>query len=97
VRASSSARWSTTFAGTCPRFSIPDPSQHVLEPIPGAQLPGALDVLIILGAISGSVMLFMLINKLIPPISMWEVGEGLRLTKVRKFLARYATVIAKSH
>jgi hypothetical protein len=39
----------------------------------------------------------MLISKLIPVISVWEVGEGLRLVKVRKFLGRYAIVIAKSH
>ena len=84
-------------------FSVPDPPAgepwpHVLEtPLPAGQLPTFPDVLIVVGGISGALLLFMLINKIIPVVSMWEVGEGLRLTKVRRFLARYAMVIAKSH
>ena len=78
-------------------FSIQDPSQHVIDPLPGAQWPGIPDIMIVVGCLSACVLLFMLINKLIPPISMWEVGEGLRLVKVRRFLARYAMVIGKSH
>ncbi len=83
-------------------FSVPDPPAgeswpHVLQQIPAGQLPEVADILIIIGGISGSVLLFMLINKIIPVVSMWEVGEGLRLVKVRRFLARYAMVIAKSH
>ena len=41
--------------------------------------------------------LFVLVSKLIPVISIWEIGEGLRLVKVRKFYGRYLRVIAKSH
>jgi hypothetical protein len=83
-------------------FSVPDPPEgeawpHVLPEIPAGQLPGAADALIVVGGIAGAVLLFMLINKIIPVVSMWEVGEGLRLVKVRRFLARYAMVIAKSH
>ena len=39
----------------------------------------------------------MLVSKIVPVISMWEVGEGLRLTKVRRYLNRQVRVIAKSH
>ena len=78
-------------------FSVTDPSQHVLDPRPATQWPGAPDLLIIVGAISGCVLLFMLISKIIPVVSIWEVGEGLRLVKVRRYLNRYARVIAKSH
>jgi hypothetical protein len=89
-------------------FSVLDPPEgkdwpHVAtlmsfeDAIPAGQLPGIADVLIIVGGIAGASLLFMLINKIIPVVSMWEVGEGLRLVKVRRYLARYAMVIAKSH
>jgi hypothetical protein len=80
-------------------FSVEDPFQvpRVLDPIPAGQLPDAPDILIVVGAISSCVLLFMLVSKIIPIVSIWEVAEGLRLTKVRRFLGRYARVIAKSH
>ena len=78
-------------------FSVTAPGQHVLSPIPPGQLPTASDALIVVGGISGCILLFMLISKLIPVISIWEVGEGLHLVKVRKFFGRYVVVIAKSH
>ena len=78
-------------------FSVADPGQHVLSPVPGGQWPDAPDVLIVIGGISGCVLMFMLVSKLIPVVSIWEVAEGLRLVKVRRYLGRYARVIAKSH
>ena len=78
-------------------FSVADPSQHVMHPRPATQWPDAPDLLIMIGAISGCVLLFMLISKVVPVVSIWEVGEGLRLVKVRRYLNRYARVIAKSH
>ncbi|MEX2599760.1 MAG: hypothetical protein WD533_08920 [Dehalococcoidia bacterium] len=78
-------------------YAVEDPTPHVLEPLPAAQLPGAPDFLIMLGALSSCVLLFMLVSKLIPVVSIWEVTEGLHLVKVRKFFGRYVRVIAKSH
>ena len=78
-------------------FSIEDPTLHALAEIPPGQWPEAADVLIALGGIAGCVLLFMLVSKIVPVISMWEVGEGLRLTKVRRYLNRQVRVIAKSH
>ncbi len=78
-------------------FSVADPTQHVMDPRPATQWPEAPDILIMVGAISGCVLLFMLVSKIIPVVSIWEVGEGLRLVKVRRYLNRYARVIAKSH
>ena len=97
ARASCSARSSIRVRLYVSAFSVADPSQHVLDPRPATQWPGAPDLLIIIGAISGCVLLFMLVSKIIPVVSMWEVGEGLRLVKVRRYLNRYARVIAKSH
>ncbi len=78
-------------------FSVDDPTLHVMDPRPATQWPAAPDILIMVGAISGCVLLFMLVSKIIPVISIWEIGEGLRLVKVRRYLNRYARVIAKSH
>jgi hypothetical protein len=78
-------------------FAVPDHTQHVLNPIPPAQWPGVPDLLIVVGGISGCVLLFMLVSKIIPPVSIFEVAEGLRLVKVRRFLGRTVRVIAKSH
>ena len=78
-------------------FSVDDPTLHVMDPRPATQWPAAPDILIMVGAISGCVLLFMLVSKIIPVVSIWEVGEGLRLVKVRRYLNRYARVIAKSH
>lgn len=77
-------------------FSVPDLSQHVLDPIPPGQLPVAADVLIAVGAVAGCGFLFMLISKIVPVVSIWEIGEGLHLVKVRPYLNRVTRVIAKS-
>ena len=78
-------------------FSIEDPTLHALDGVPPGQWPEAPDMLIAVGGIAGAVLLFMLVSKIVPVISIWEVGEGLRLTKSRRYLNRYVRVIAKSH
>lgn len=78
-------------------FSVVDPSQHVLDPLPAGQWPAAADILIVVGGISGVLLVFTLLTKIIPPVSIWEVGEGLRLVKVRQYYNRVARVIAKSN
>jgi hypothetical protein len=78
-------------------FSIPDPKLHVLKSPPSTQWPDTPDILMIVGAISASVLVFMLVSKIVPIISMWEIGEGLRLVKVRRFLKKTVRVVAKSN
>ncbi len=79
--------------------SVPDSEVfgHELSVVPAAVWPDGADILITLGAIGASALLFMLASKVVPVISIWEVGEGLRLTKVRRFYQRWVRVIAKSH
>ena len=78
-------------------FSVEDPTAHVLDTLPAAQMPQAPDILIIIGAISGAALLFLLVSKLVPVISLWEVGEGLRVSRVRRFLGREVRVIGKAN
>ena len=79
-------------------YSIPDSElgHHALGAIPAGQLPQVPDVLIAMGAVSGAVLLFMLASKLVSPVAIWEVGEGLHLSRVRPFLATHLRVIARS-
>ena len=78
-------------------YSVEDPTAHVLERIPAGQFPEAADVLIVIGGISGAALLYLLVSKLVPLISLWEVGEGLQLSKVRRFLGREVRVLGKAN
>ncbi len=78
-------------------FSVPNPTASILNPVPPPAWPGAADILIVLGGIAGCLLMFLLVSKIIPVISIWEVAEGLHLVKVRKFFGRQVRVIAKSH
>ena len=69
-------------------FSVPgigDPSvdKHELHTIPAANLPDMADVFIILGAISGSILLYLLVTRIIPVVGIWEQKE-LLLYKIHK-------------
>lgn len=78
-------------------YSVPDPTLHVLTPLPKGQMPELFDLVIIVGGISGAMLLFLLASKIIPPFSLWEMGEGTRLSKVRRFLNREYRVISKQN
>lgn len=78
-------------------FSVKDVSGHQLHALEPFQWPGAPDILIAVGSISAAILMFMLVSKVVPIISIWEVGEGIPLTKVKRFLSRSVRVIAKSH
>ena len=78
-------------------FSVKDVTGHHLQALEPFQWPGVPDIFIAIGSISGAILMFMLVSKVIPIISIWEVGEGLPLSKVKRFLSRSVRVIAKSH
>ena len=78
-----------------PAFSIEDPTLHALEHIPPANLPGGADFLIIIGALSGAVLAYMLGTRIFPIISMWEIKEGQILQRVRKLMKIDIKVLAK--
>lgn len=78
-------------------FSVEDPTTHILEALPSVQLPDVADILIMVGAVAAPALLFMLVTKIIPVISIWDITEGLPLSQVRDYLGRKVRVIAKSH
>ena len=69
-------------------YSVPgigDPlvEKHELHTIPGTIFPDLADIFIIVGAIAGSILLYMLATRVIPPVNIWEQRE-LLLYKVHK-------------
>ena len=76
-------------------FSIEDVSAHALEEVPPAILPGVADVFMVIGAISGAALVFLLATKVFPVISIWEMKELLLLRRYRPFRRTKVIVLAK--
>ena len=91
--------WFNTMRIYVSAASVPDEEvgHHVLGTVPAALWPDGADILISAGAIGAAALLFLLASKIIPPVSIWEMKEGLTLVKVRRFYGRWVRVIAKSH
>ncbi|MDP3063574.1 MAG: NrfD/PsrC family molybdoenzyme membrane anchor subunit [Chloroflexota bacterium] len=66
-----------------------------LEHVPQGHPPGAPDILIIVGALAGVALLFLLATRLVPVLSMWEVNEGVRLRVKGTFMGREVAILAK--
>ncbi len=69
----------------------PEPLSEVLP----AVMPGGPDVLIVIGGIAGAIFLYMLATKIIPPVSIWEITEGMLYRKKKTFLKRTIMVMGK--
>ena len=78
-----------------PAFSIEDSTLHALETAPPANAPGLTDVLVVVGALAGAALVYMLATRIFPVISMWEMKEGLLLQRVRTFMKIDIKVLAK--
>lgn len=79
-------------------YTIPNEeiTAHTLAFVPSTNFPDVLDILIVVGGISGAVCVFLLVARNLPILSVWEMAEGLRLRAVRPFLRTYVSVLGKS-
>ena len=66
-----------------------------MEDVQGAVAPGGPDVLMVIGTIAGAIFLYLLAIKVIPPVSMWEIKEGMLYRRTRKFLKTQIMVMGK--
>ena len=57
--------------------------------------PGALDILLILGGISGALLIFLLGTRLLPVLSVWEIKEGLLYQVMRPLIRGRYLVLGK--
>ncbi len=78
-------------------YSIPveEITAHTLEVVPATHYPDILDLMMVVGGISGSLFLFLLAARVVPIISLWEMADGIRLRVVRPFLRTEVTVLGK--
>ena len=78
-------------------WSVPQEFIHQkwLKQIPGTIYPDIFDVIIALGSISLSILMIMLMTKIIPVLSIWQIQEFNLLSKPIKFIKGHATLIAK--
>ncbi|MGH2356296.1 MAG: hypothetical protein ACRDI2_04860 [Chloroflexota bacterium] len=83
------AAWSV--AGPVHVGEIPEP----LPPLPPAQYPGLLDVLIMLGGPAAVLLLYVLALRLAPPVSLWERNLGRLLRTERPYVKTELAVVAK--
>ena len=70
-------------AYSVPGIGDPDVDKHQLAQVPQAVMPDVADVLVWVGALSGIILLYMLVSRVIPPVNIWEQKE-LLLYKVHK-------------
>lgn len=76
-------------------FTNKDITQDRLHTLPATYQPGVLDVLILVGAIAGTIAIVMLAFRMIPVPSIWEVTAGMRLRVKRRFHNVDVMVIGK--
>ena len=72
-----------------------DLSYHAITEIPATILPNITDIMIIVGGFSLPIFIMLLCTKLIPIFSIWEMAEGLRLTKMTTYLRTELRVLGK--
>tara|TARA_B100000029_G_C17517249_1_gene938574 strand:+ start:448 stop:759 length:312 start_codon:yes stop_codon:yes gene_type:complete len=78
-------------------WSVPQDQIHQkwLKIIPETYFPNVYDILIIIGGISLAAMLIMLMTRVIPVLSVWQVQEFNLLAKPIRYVRGHATLVAK--
>ncbi|MCS7207514.1 MAG: hypothetical protein NZ951_06230 [Dehalococcoidia bacterium] len=76
-------------------WSVPDPTGHHFKEVPAAVAPTLADYLLLIGGISGGLLLALVAARLFLPLSVWELKELTYLRVVRPFLKTRAVVLGK--
>jgi molybdopterin-containing oxidoreductase family membrane subunit len=76
-------------------WSVAGPVGQHLDHMPAVYWPGLLDIGVVVGAISGTIFLYLLALKVVPPISIWEYKTALLYTVERRYLRTEVAVVAK--
>ena len=82
-------------AYSVPGIGDPNVSKHELHSIPLAHLPEISDIFIMIGFISGSILVFMLATKIIPIINIWEQKEVVLYEIHKKFHRTEVKILGK--
>src|SRR5262245_41087295 len=73
----------------------PVDAHYTPSTLPPFQLPTLFDVLIVLGAIAGVLLLYTLALRRFPPLSLWEYKHAALLTTEKPYVRGHVAVIAK--
>ena len=79
-------------------FSVSDMADEyalTMEAVPAAHMPDAADVLLTLGALGGSVLIYLLAARVIPIVNIWERKEGSMYEWHKPFHRTEVRVLAK--
>lgn len=82
-------------------YSVPgigdsDVDKHELHRIPVANVPDLADVLMVIGAVAGSILAYMLATRVFPVINIWEQRELLLYKVHKRFHRTEVLVLGKS-
>ena len=78
-------------------YSVPNVeiTAHILEKVPSTNYPDIIDLMMIVGSISGAAFIVLIAARVIPIFSLWEMTEGIQLRTVRPFLKTKMVVLGK--
>ena len=78
-------------------WSVPEERIHerFLTEIPAAVWPDVMDILILIGAISGTIMLVLLATRVIPVLSVWDVQQFNLLYRPVEYMKTKVSLIGK--
>ena len=76
-------------------YSIEDVNAHTLDFVPAGVTPESADIMMLMGVVSGAILLFALALKFIPIINLWETREGMLLPEIRPLKRLPLKVLAK--
>ncbi|MBI2941619.1 MAG: hypothetical protein HYY04_14385 [Chloroflexi bacterium] len=76
-------------------YSVAGMGGHALEQVPPAHPPDVIDAMIVVGVIGLIALLYTIASRVIPPVSIWEVNEGLMLRRPAHYLKGEYIVVGK--
>ena len=82
-------------AYSVPGIGDPTVDKHEMHEIPVANMPDMADVFIMVGAISGSILVYLLATRIIPPINVWEQKELLLYRIHKPFVRTEVQILGK--
>jgi molybdopterin-containing oxidoreductase family membrane subunit len=74
---------------------VPPPGAAELAPLPSTLWPAPFDLLILVGSVSAVGLLFLLVLRLAPPVSIWEQRWAARLVVERRLLDAEVDVVGR--
>jgi len=76
-------------------WSVAAPVGTHFEAVPPTYYPGPLEGLVVMGALAAAIALYLLVLRIMPPISIWEYKTNLMLKVEQPYLTSEVAIVAK--